>query len=178
LGKNHHDFFNPSNNKKMKQMLFQFQRRQLFQLIMVFTTLFSLNSHLCGQTQNDTLLIRETVLNYLEGLNDNDVSRVEKAMHPELAKRIIVKDKQGNYKLDNMGWSHLLYNIKTVDFTKFYKADANPEEPYQVEVIFFDISNDIATVKAIQNKFAFFDYIHLGKINGEWKIINILWAWI
>ncbi|EOZ96628.1 hypothetical protein A33Q_2398 [Indibacter alkaliphilus LW1] len=26
-------------------------------------------------------------------------------------------------------------------------------------------------------RFAFFDYIHLGKINGEWKIINILWAW-
>ena len=161
----------------MKQMLFQFQRCQLFQLIMVFTTLFSLNGHLWGQTANDTLLIKETVLHYLEGLNDNDVSRVEKAMHPELAKRIIVKDGQGNYKLDIMGWSHLLYNIKTVDFTKFYKADANPEEPYQVEVIFFDISSDIATVKAIQNKFAFFDYIHLGKINGEWKIINILWAW-
>jgi hypothetical protein len=70
-----------------------------------------------------------------------------------------------------------VFYTKTFDYTKLYKADVNPQEPLKVEVLFFDISNDIATVKAIQNKFAFFDYIHLGKINGEWKIINILWAW-
>jgi hypothetical protein len=82
------------------------------------------------------LLIKETVLNYLEGLDTNDYSRVEKAMHPELAKRVIKKD------------------------------DVNSEKTLKVEVIIFDISNDIASVKAIQNKFAFFDYIHIGKING------------
>ncbi len=142
----------------------------------MFLIIVSSNNTLYGQTKSDTLGIEETVANYLVGLHDNDAARVEKAMHPELAKRLITKDNQGNYKLDIMGWSHLLYNIKTVDFKTMYKAGVNPEEPYRVEVIFYDISNDIATVKGIQNKFAFFDYIHLGKINGEWKIINILWA--
>jgi hypothetical protein len=144
---------------------------------LVLITVISFNLSLFGQTKSDTLGIQETVANYLVGLHDNDAAKVEKAMHPELAKRLITKDNKGNYKLDIMGWSHLLYNIKTVDFKTMYKAGVNPEEPYKVEVSFFDISNDIATVKAIQNKFAFFDYIHLGKINGEWKIINILWAW-
>ena len=161
----------------MKQPLFQFQCRQLFRLTIVFTTLFSFNSHLFGQTQNDTILIRETVLNYLEGLEYNDTLRVAKAMHPNLAKRNIGEDENGKDELVNMTAATLLYYTKTFDYTKLYKAGVNPQEPLKVEVILYDISYDIATVKAIQNKFAFFDYIHLGKINGEWKIVNILWAW-
>lgn len=135
------------------------------------------SSTLLGQTKSDSLQIKETVLNYLEGLNTNDYLRAEKAIHPELAKRIISTDENGDYKLDNMPWSHLLYNIKTVDFSQLYKADVNLQEPFKVEVIIFDISNNIATIKAKQNRYSFFDYIHLGKIKGEWKIINILWAW-
>jgi hypothetical protein len=161
----------------MKKALNQFKQHQLFMLIIVFTTLVSNNGNLFGQTQNDESLINETVLNYLEGLNENDYSRVEKAMHPELAKRVVIKDNKGNYKLDNMGATHLVYNVKTVDFKKLYKADADPQEPYKVEISIYDISYDMATVKATQNKFPFIDYIHLGKINGEWKIINVLWAW-
>jgi hypothetical protein len=151
--------------------------RQTLRLTIAFITIISFSTNLFGQTKSDTLLIKETVLNYLEGLDTNDYSRVEKAMHPELAKRVIKKDDKGNYALDNMSASLLLFYTKTFDYTTLYKADVNPEEPLKVEVIIFDISNDIASVKAIQNKFAFFDYIHIGKINGEWKIINILWAW-
>ncbi len=161
----------------MLHPLFRFQYRQLFQLAMVFTILFSLNSNLFGQTQNDTLLIREAVLDYLEGLEYNDTLRVEKALHPDLAKRVIGKDENKKEKLDNMTAATLLYYTKTFDYTKLYKAGVDPKEPLKVEVILFDVSHNIATVKAIQNKFAFFDYIHLGKINGEWKIVNILWAW-
>ncbi len=144
---------------------------------MVITILFSLNSKLLGQTENDTLLIREAVLDYLEGLEYNDTLRVEKALHPDLAKRVIGKDENKKEKLDNMTAATLLYYTKTFDYTKLYKAGVDPKEPLKVEVILFDISHNIATVKAVQNKFAFFDYIHLGKINGEWKIVNILWAW-
>ena len=135
------------------------------------------SSTLLGQTKSDSLQIKETVLNYLEGLNTNDYLRAEKAIHPEIAKRIISTNKNGDYKLDNMPWSHLLYNMKTVDFSKMFKPDVNLEDPFKIEVIIFDISNNIATIKAKQNRFSFFDYIHLGKIKGEWKIINILWAW-
>lgn len=129
------------------------------------------------EPQNDTFLIKEAVLNYLEGLEYNDTLRVEKALHPELAKRVILKDKNDKDKLDNMTASTLLYYTKTFDYTKLYREGVNPQERLKVEVIIFDLTNNIATVKAMQNKFAFFDYIHLGKINDEWKIINILWAW-
>ena len=161
----------------MRQTLHQFQFRQLLRLTIVCIAVFSFNNNLFGQTQSDSLLIKETVLNYLEGLEYNDTLRVEQALHPDLAKRVIQQDQNGKDKLDNMTASTLLYYTKTFDYTKLYKEGVNPEEFLKVEVILYDISNDIATVKATQNKFAFFDYIHLGKINGEWKIINILWAW-
>ena len=124
-----------------------------------------------GQTENDSLLIKETALNYIAGLFTNNYERVEKAIHPELAKRVIKKDDKGNYRLSNMGYSELLYYTNTLK-TK----DQNPDEPFKAEVIIFDISEDIATVKLTQNKYRFFDYLHLGKINGDWKIINLLWA--
>lgn len=136
-----------------------------------------LTSNLSGQTQNDSLLIKETVLNYLEGLEYNDTSRVEKALHPDLAKRVIEKNKSGIDQLDNMTAASLLHYTKTFDYTRLYRTDVNPQDVLKVEVILFDISHGIATVKAVQNKFAFFDYLHLAKMNGEWKIINILWAW-
>lgn len=128
-------------------------------------------NNLFGQIENDSLLIKETAMNYIEGLLTNNYQRMEKAIHPELAKRVIRKDDKGNYRLSNMGYSELLYYTKTLT-----PKDEKPEEPFKADVIIFDISNDIATIKITQNKYNFFDYIHLGKVDGEWKIINWLWA--
>ncbi len=129
------------------------------------------SSNLFPQTEKDTLLIKGTALNYIEGLYTNNYERMEKALHPELAKRVIKKDENGNYRLSNMGYSELIY------YSKAWKPKfENPEEEFKADIIIFDISNDIATIKVTQNKYNFFDYIHLGKIDGEWKIINLLWA--
>jgi len=147
-------------------------------LFIALTIFFCFNNNLFSQTQNDTLSIEQAVLNYLEALDNNDPLKLEKAMHPELAKRVIKRDKNGNCALDNMGYSLLSFYTKTFDYTRLYKEDVDAKTPLKVETLIFDISNDIATVKATQNKFAFIDYLHLGKMNEEWKIINILWAWI
>lgn len=129
-----------------------------------------------AQTPNDSIQIKETVLNYLEGMESNSPQRIEKAMHPDLAKRTIEKNKEGADYPANMTAASLIGYSKDFDFTLFYKADIDPKEPLKSEVIIYEISNGIASVKAATNKFEFVDYIHLGKLNGEWKIINILWA--
>lgn len=134
-------------------------------------------SNLFAQTQKDSLQIRETVLNYLEGMETNNPSLIEKAMHPDLAKRTIEKDKEGKDFPSNMTAASLVGYTKDFDYTLFYKASVNHKEPLKSDVIIYDISNGIATVKATTNKFEFEDYIHLAKMNGEWKIVNILWAW-
>ncbi len=142
-------------------------------LLLLGVTVILSSGHLHAQVKNDSLMIKETALHYIEGLFTNNVERMEKAIHPELAKRVIRKDKEGNYRLSNMGFSELIYYTKTIKI-----KDEKPGEPFQAEVIIFDISHEIASVKVTQNKFKFEDFIHLGKINGEWKIINLLWTQI
>jgi len=125
-----------------------------------------------SQEKSDSLLIKETALNYVEGFYTNNYKRVEKAVHPELAKRIVVKDESGHYALKNMGASDLVFSA-----VKYKQPDDKTNQPFRAEVIIYDISHDVATVKLTQNKMKFIDYLHLVKINGEWKIINVLWAW-
>lgn len=120
---------------------------------------------------NDSASIRETALNYVEGFYNSDWQRMTKAVHPELAKRIIIRDSLGNYMLENMGASELLFNTKRNKNTNIN----NPDQPFKADVIIYDIYGKVATAKVVTNKFKFIDYLHLGKFDGEWKIVNVLW---
>ena len=42
-----------------------------------------------GQTAADSAAIRATALDYIEGWYSNDASRMERALHPKLAKRMM-----------------------------------------------------------------------------------------
>src|SRR5678816_2065042 len=91
------------------------------------------NSQPFAQTKNDTLQIKETVLNYLEGLETNNPARVEKAMHPDLAKRTIEKNNEGKDFPSNMTAANLIGYTKDFDFTLFYKKGVDPKEPLKVK---------------------------------------------
>ncbi|MFC2129114.1 nuclear transport factor 2 family protein, partial [Bacteroidota bacterium] len=94
--------------------------------------------------------------------------RMDNALHPELSKRIM---NPSNGKLQNMSKERL------VEMT----ANKPDEEPtkgkMKADITIYDITNDNATVKCVTDKFGFFDYCHLGKAKGEWKIINVLWGY-
>lgn len=141
-------------------------KKLLYSICLIF-----LSNIAFGQTAKDSLLIKQTSLNYIEGFYTNDFIRVEKAIHPELAKRIVIKDTLGYSMLKNMGASELLYNTR-----KFQKNPKQSNEPFKATIAILDISQNIATIKVTQNKMNFLDYLHLAKINNEWKIINVLWA--
>jgi hypothetical protein len=57
------------------------------------------------------------------------------------------------------------YNVKNDKFPK------NPKK----EVKLLDISARAASVKLVADEWI--DYMHIVKINGEWKIINVLWQY-
>ncbi|MDZ4709677.1 MAG: nuclear transport factor 2 family protein [Saprospiraceae bacterium] len=45
------------------------------------------------------------------------------------------------------------------------------------QIAIYDITGGIALAKVSTYKMPeFFDYIQLGKMTGEWKIINVFWA--
>jgi hypothetical protein len=140
----------------------------IFTVTLIFSTIFSF-----GQTQSDTSAIKETAFNYIEGFYNSDWQRMSKAIHSELAKRIIIRDSSGNIMLQNMGSSQLIYNTKRNKNANVL----NREQPFKAEVIIYDIYNNVATAKVISNKFKFIDYLHLGKFGNEWKIVNVLWEY-
>ena len=122
----------------------------------------------------DTDAIRQTALDYIEGFYNADFQRMSNAIHPELVKRIIARDTLGNIMLSNMGSSQLLFNTKRNRNVNVL----NPDQPFKAEVIVYDVFRNIATVKVGTNKFRFVDYLHLGKFDGEWKIVNVLWEFL
>ena len=129
------------------------------------------NTH--AQT-GDVEAIRQTALNYIEGYYNADFQRMSKAIHPELVKRIISRDTLGNVMLSNMGSSQLLFNTK-----RNRNANAlNPDQPFKADVIVYDVFRNIAAAKVVTNKFRFVDYLQLGKFDGEWKIVNVLWEFL
>ncbi|MGG9964182.1 nuclear transport factor 2 family protein [Ferruginibacter sp. SUN106] len=137
----------------------------------IFILLIFCSQYSFGQTQADTLQIQQTALNYIEGFYNSDGQRMAKAIHPELVKRIIVTGDNGDVMLKTIGASELIFSTK-----KHTNAVDETKVPFTATVTILDISTNIATIKITTNKFQFFDYAHLGKTGGEWKIINVLWA--
>ncbi len=55
--------------------------------------------------------------------------------------------------------------------------EINKDQELKAEIIIYDVFENVATAKSFSNKYKFIDYIHLGKIDGKWKIVNMLWEW-
>ncbi|HTH56822.1 MAG TPA: nuclear transport factor 2 family protein [Cyclobacteriaceae bacterium] len=123
----------------------------------------------------DSAAIRKASADYVEGFYKADAQRVAQGVSPELVKRIVIKDDKGNSMINNMGSSALI-------FAASKNTNANPQsvitsnEPFRIDVSIYDITADMASVKIKTNKFKFIDYAHLAKVNGEWKVINVLWG--
>lgn len=141
-------------------------KKLLLTLTIVTAIFISANA----QTKKDTLQIKETVLNYLEGYYTADAIRMEKALHPDLAKRAMLPGRDGKERLDQLSASTL------IDYTSKKPDESIKNGKLKVDINIYDIIDGIASVKADTEFFPFVDYIHLAKIEGEWKIVNVLWA--
>ena len=112
--------------------------------------------------------IKEAALNYIEGWYEGNAERMEKALHPELAKRNMQIDSKSNRcYLDQMSAMTL------INATRKGYGKRTPENEQQKDVIILDIFGNTASAKIIARDWV--DYIHLVKWNGEWKILNVLW---
>ena len=115
----------------------------------------------------DKAAIRQTALDYIEGWYEGNAERMERALHPELAKRIVRRDAQGNSRLDQMGAMALVQGVKR-GFGK-----NTPKEKQIKDVTILDVYENAASVKIVASDWI--DYLHIAKSNGRWVIINVLW---
>ncbi len=128
-----------------------------------------ITSHSEAQTASDTTGIKETVMNYIEGFYTADADRMEKALHYDLAKRYVTPERNGRNYVQNMT-AMMLYQV-----TKMQKDNTAEHGKLKCEIIISEIYGNVAIVRAETDFFTFVDFIQLGKIDGNWKIVNVIW---
>jgi hypothetical protein len=136
-------------------------------LITVICIMFlAVVSNANAQSANDAA-IKQTALDYIEGWYEGNAARMERALHPELAKRIVRSNPQGNSRLDQMSAMSLVLG------TRRGGGKSTPAEKQQKDVTILDVFENAASVKVVASEWV--DYLHMAKFNGKWVIVNVLW---
>ena len=136
-------------------------------LIPSLLILAALPSLLPAQSTADSSGIRAAALDYIDGWYAGDATRMERALHPELAKRIVQTNAQGNSRLDQQSAMTLIQNTRRGGGRNL------PAERRRSEVRILDVYGNAASVRVRAANWI--DYMHLAKSNGRWVIVNVLW---
>jgi hypothetical protein len=117
----------------------------------------------------DSAAIKTTALDYIEGWYEGNGERMERALHPELAKRIMYQPTQagGRSRLDSQSAMTLVRN------TRAGGGKRTPPEKQQKDVTILDIYENAASVKVVAG--TWIDYLHMARAEGRWQIVNVLW---
>jgi len=119
------------------------------------------------QTQSDSAAIRQTALDYIQGWYEGDGARMERALHPELAKRIVNVDTLRRYRLDQQSAMTLVQNTRAGGGKETPQADRHDD------VRILDIYRNAAVARIDASYWI--DYLQLARWRGRWVIVNVLW---
>jgi len=120
-----------------------------------------------AEIKSDSSLIRQSVLDYAEGVYSSDVTRLERAILPDISRACPRKlPRTDRFALTYTTYSQLLENARA-------KVGALPDTARHIVVSIINIDSMVANVKVISTSFN--DYLQLVKLDGQWRILNILW---
>jgi hypothetical protein len=123
-----------------------------------------------NEKQIDVNAITKTVRDYIESCYEGNPDRIAGAIHPAMIKRALMPHEVTNRSIIRItSASQLIENIRGLKEEGF----KTPETDRRFDLTILDIYEDIATVKVFAHYWL--DYLHLIKIDNEWKIINVLW---
>ncbi len=112
--------------------------------------------------------VERTARDYIEGSFTGNAERMERALHPELNKVMLRRHPAtGEQFLYKMGSSDLIEGTRA-------SLGTLEEDQWDITVDIFDVSHDMATVKVTSAMYI--DHLQVARVNGEWKIINVLWV--
>lgn len=139
------------------------------QFFLLSIVLFLTGNTIWGQTKQDSLEIRQAALDYIESQHKPNPQQMERALHPRMIKRTFWKDKAtGKDYLRETSTESMI--LLAESYNK--NGDKFPSSPKK-EVKLLDVSIRTASVKLIADEWI--DYMHIVKLNGTWKVVNVLW---
>lgn len=111
--------------------------------------------------------IEATCFDYVDGQLEGNPERVARALHPDLAKRMVIGDTPyERLGLRRMGKEEL------VGLTR-QGALKTPREQWDRSCKVLDVTGNAASVRLETPWFV--DYFHMGRFDERWIIVNALW---
>ena len=116
----------------------------------------------------DRAAITRAALDYIESQHTPNPEMMERALHSEMKKRTYWKQADGS-----MGVMESTVD-GMISLAGSYNKDGDrfPAKPRK-DIEIYDVDGNVASVKLTADDWI--DYMHLMKVDGEWKIINVLW---
>src|SRR4029079_5571771 len=112
--------------------------------------------------------VRQAVLDYVEGVYNVDPARIERSVHPDLAKRGYMRERgQEGYTNCKMTFAGL------IDVAKTWNKEGKLPKDAPKEITIFEVQDQTASAKLVAQWGT--DYFHLAKYEGKWMIANVLW---
>ena len=116
----------------------------------------------------DEVAVTECALNYLEGWYSADTARMAKALSMDLAKKGFLTNPQtGELHIAPASYDQMLQWVGQ----KPDQLSLDPDIKMEVHII--EVGENIAMVKTVTPDFI--DYLHMAKVDGQWKIYNAVW---
>lgn len=143
-------------------------KKTVLMLILAVLFSFSMAAQEKVDMEKEKAAIKACAMDYLEGWYEGNPERMKKAMHPELLKRAPMKHPSGQVILQAASKSNMVA-YTAIGFGK-KNGEANKKK---ITFEILDVYKTIATVKTTTPEFV--DYIHMAKIEGQWKMLNVLW---
>jgi len=118
-----------------------------------------------AKPEGEDAAVRRVVESYLHGLKFNDVESLKKAFWPEARLFFVTRDGK-------------LGQLTQAQWYEGFAANAGKEEPGDLRITAVDITLNAASVKVAEDypDSKYFDYLSLLKFNGEWRIVNKIYA--
>lgn len=134
-------------------------------ILLSILLMVGLRPTLRAQSAADSAAIRATALDYIDGWYTNNPVRMERALHPHLAKRLVWADSTGK--------SHLV-DLTALELIQGTKAHPPvPASERRDDVTILSTFGNAAMVRIEATEWV--DFLQVIKWNGSWKIINVVW---
>lgn len=120
-----------------------------------------------AQSAADSAAVRAAALDYIDGWYGGDSVRMRRAVHPDLAKRIMVREAGGTRRLSHLSADQL------VGDTGRGGGRTTPAVERRNDVRILDMFGETASVRVDARDWI--DYLHLARGDQGWVIVNALW---